>query len=53
MSAALKQSAAGFRRMSEQDLTAVLDIERRSYQFPWTRNIFLDCLRHGTFRLGT
>lgn len=47
MSAALKQSAAGFRRMSEQDLTAVLDIERRSYQFPWARNIFLDCLRHG------
>lgn len=47
MSAALKQPAAGFRRMAEQDLQAVLDIERRSYQFPWTRNIFLDCLRHG------
>ncbi len=47
MSAALKQSAGSFRRMTEQDLTAVLGIERRSYQFPWTRNIFLDCLRHG------
>ncbi len=47
MSAALKQSAGGFRRMTEQDLPAVIGIEQRSYQFPWTRNIFRDCLRHG------
>ncbi len=47
MSAALQHPAAGFRRMTEQDVSAIVGIERRSYQFPWTRNIFLDCLRHG------
>lgn len=47
MSAALEYPVAGFRRMTEQDLHAIVDIERRSYQFPWTRNIFHDCLRHG------
>ncbi len=33
--------------MTKQDLSAIVRIEQRSYQFPWTGNIFLDCLRHG------
>lgn len=30
--------------MRESDLDAVLAIEQRAYQFPWTRGIFRDCL---------
>ncbi len=33
------------RPMREDDLDAVMEIERRSYPFPWTRGIFRDCLR--------
>ena len=38
---------AGLRSMRESDLDAVLAIETRAYPFPWTRTIFLDCLRAG------
>ena len=33
--------------MVKSDLPVVLNIEQRSYQFPWSQGIFLDCLRHG------
>ena len=33
--------------MTEHDLPVIVGIERRSYQFPWTEGIFLDCLRYG------
>jgi ribosomal-protein-alanine N-acetyltransferase len=33
--------------MRDDDLDAVMDIERRAYPFPWTRGIFRDCLRAG------
>jgi ribosomal-protein-alanine N-acetyltransferase len=33
--------------MLPEDLDAVLENETRSYQFPWTRGIFADCLRTG------
>ena len=33
------------RPMREDDLDAVMEIERRAYPFPWTRGIFRDCLR--------
>ena len=36
-----------FRRMREADLDAVLSIEREAYEFPWTREVFRDCLRVG------
>ncbi len=36
-----------FRPMSEADLPAVMDIERRAYSFGWTEGIFADCLRVG------
>ncbi len=29
------------------DLNAVMAIEVRGYPFPWTRGIFVDCLRAG------
>ena len=47
MNAVQKNWAGTCRLMTEHDLSVVLDIERRSYQFPWSRGIFLDCLQHG------
>lgn len=35
------------RRMSHEDLSAVSDIERRSYDFPWSHGVFRDCLLAG------
>jgi ribosomal-protein-alanine N-acetyltransferase len=35
------------RPMRDTDLNAVLEVERSSYEFPWTRSIFRDCLRVG------
>jgi ribosomal-protein-alanine N-acetyltransferase len=36
--------APSLRPMRESDLDAVLEIERRAYEFPWTLGIFRDCL---------
>ena len=36
-----------FRAMCERDLDAVIEIERKAYEFPWTRGIFHDCVRVG------
>lgn len=47
MNAILKESALDFRPMQEADLDEVLEIERASYPYPWTRTIFLDCLHAG------
>jgi ribosomal-protein-alanine N-acetyltransferase len=47
MSAILKEPALNFRPMRDEDISRVLEIERRSYPFPWTRLIFSDCLRSG------
>jgi len=35
------------RQMQLTDLDAVVAIERRAYEFPWTPGIFRDCLRAG------
>lgn len=35
------------RRMREQHVASVLDIERASYKSPWSEGIFRDCLRVG------
>jgi len=35
------------RPMTEQDLGAVLEVERIAYSFPWSDGIFRDCLRVG------
>lgn len=36
-----------FRMMTEDDIPAVIAIERQAYTFPWTEGIFRDCLRVG------
>lgn len=36
-----------FRTMTYGDLPAVLDIERKNYQFPWDEDIFIDCFKVG------
>ncbi|MDH3748791.1 MAG: ribosomal protein S18-alanine N-acetyltransferase [Gammaproteobacteria bacterium] len=35
------------RAMSHEDLAQVSDIERRSYEFPWSHGVFRDCLLAG------
>lgn len=45
MSAALESPALRVRAMTEADLDAVWDIERRAYVYPWSRGILIDCLR--------
>ena len=35
------------RPMTDADISAVISIERASYQFPWSEGIFRDCLRVG------
>lgn len=36
-----------FRPMAESDVDAVLNIECSAFSHPWTRGIFLDCIRSG------
>ena len=33
--------------MSHEDIAQVSDIERRSYEFPWSHGVFRDCLLAG------
>lgn len=35
------------RDMNHEDLAMVSDIERRSYEFPWSHGVFRDCLLAG------
>jgi len=35
------------RQMTHEDLPEVSDIERRSYEFPWSHGVFRDCLLAG------
>ncbi len=35
------------RALTEADVDAVVSVEKRSYQFPWSEGIFRDCLRVG------
>ncbi|MEE9552138.1 MAG: ribosomal protein S18-alanine N-acetyltransferase [Gammaproteobacteria bacterium] len=47
MSAVLDEPVINIRPMTEHDLDAVLAIEQRAYNFPWSETIFQDCLRVG------
>jgi ribosomal-protein-alanine N-acetyltransferase len=47
MSAVVKSATPHCRPMHEGDVRAVMEIERRAYQFHWTEGIFRDCLRVG------
>jgi ribosomal-protein-alanine N-acetyltransferase len=43
----LAQPPVSIRTMGHQDLAMVSDIERRSYEFPWSHGVFRDCLLAG------
>lgn len=47
MSAVSQPGPVAMRALRESDLNAVMAIEVRGYPYPWTRGIFLDCLRAG------
>lgn len=43
----MQEPPVGIRVMSHEDLPQVSDIERRSYDFPWSHGVFRDCLLAG------
>lgn len=47
MSAVFEFPTETYRLMTVHDLSAVMEIECRSYEFPWTEGIFHDCMRFG------
>ncbi len=49
MNAILDSTLISFREMTRQDLARVLEIESSVYSFPWTENIFKDCMRVGYY----
>lgn len=44
---AMAEAPIVIRAMTHEDLTMVSDIERRSYEFPWSHGVFRDCLLAG------
>ena len=38
-----------FRRMTLDDLDLVMKVEREVYEFPWSEQIFSDCIRVGYY----
>jgi ribosomal-protein-alanine N-acetyltransferase len=49
MSAVIKPAAPHIRPMEIMDIKAVMKVEQSAYEFPWTPNIFRDCLRVGYY----
>ncbi len=47
MIARLQEARVTVRDMRHEDLASVSDIERRSYDFPWSHGVFRDCLLAG------
>ena len=43
----IAQPPVSVREMNHDDLALVSDIERRSYEFPWSHGVFRDCLLAG------
>jgi ribosomal-protein-alanine N-acetyltransferase len=43
----IKEIPVHIRTMNHDDLVTVSDIERRSYEFPWSHGVFRDCLLAG------
>jgi ribosomal-protein-alanine N-acetyltransferase len=43
----IKEIAPVIRAMIHEDIAQVSDIERRSYDFPWSHGVFRDCLFAG------
>ena len=44
---AIHEAEVFIRAMTHEDLSLVSDIERRSYDFPWSHGVFRDCLLAG------
>ncbi|MDH3990653.1 MAG: ribosomal protein S18-alanine N-acetyltransferase [Gammaproteobacteria bacterium] len=47
MIAPIRETPANLRTMAHDDIAQVSDIERRSYDFPWSHGVFRDCLLAG------
>jgi ribosomal-protein-alanine N-acetyltransferase len=45
----MKEDLLQYRRMTPQDLEQVMRVEREVYEFPWTEQIFSDCIRVGYY----
>jgi len=43
----MNQAVLSFRRMDVGDIDTVMLVENQVYEFPWTSNIFADCIRVG------
>lgn len=43
----IQETPVKIRLMAHDDLGQVADIERRSYEFPWSHGVFRDCLLAG------
>ena len=43
----IREARIFMRTMSHEDLSPVSDIERQSYEFPWSHGVFRDCLLAG------
>jgi len=44
MISSIHETQVFIRAMTHEDLTLVSDIERHSYEFPWSHGVFRDCL---------
>lgn len=42
-----KEQQLRIRPMLESDIKRVIEVEKRAYEYPWTRGIFQDCIRAG------
>jgi ribosomal-protein-alanine N-acetyltransferase len=47
MIAPMAEPPASIRLMTHEDMSLVSDIERRSYEYPWSHGVFRDCLLAG------
>jgi ribosomal-protein-alanine N-acetyltransferase len=47
MSMPMQEPPVSIRGMTHDDLAQVSDIERRSYDFPWSHGVFRDCMLAG------
>ena len=43
----IREAHTFLRTMTHEDLSVVSDIERQSYEFPWSHGVFRDCLLTG------
>lgn len=43
----IQEVPVAIREMAHEDLVLVADIERRSYDFPWSHGVFRDCMLAG------